>query len=74
MLLAVTVLVVPIAFVLNDAEPLTVNTSPDNRSSRYVTVADVVPSYGLLVAVIVTASGFAVISAVAVGEPDSESV
>ena len=48
----------PLATVLeaNVAVPLVVNTSPATRLSRYVTLALVLPSYVLLLAVIVTAS------------------
>ena len=69
MLDAVTVFVLPIAFVPKVAVPLTVNASPVMRSSAYVTLAVLLPSYCLLVAVIVTANALAVMLDVAVGAP-----
>ena len=74
MLDAVTVLVAPTVFVAKVGVPLTVKVSPEMRSSEYVTVAVVVPSYVLLLAAIDTSRGFGAISAVVVGEPVSDNV
>ena len=65
----VTVFVLPIAFVSKVAVPLTVNASPVMRSSANVTLAVLLPSYCLLIALIVTANDLAVMLDVAVGAP-----
>ena len=66
MLFAVTVRDVPTAAESKFADPLTVNKSPAIRSSVYETDAAVKPLYTLFDAVMVTASGFAVMFAVVV--------
>ena len=60
---AVTTFVVPMFLSLKVAVPLTVMTSPLTRLSAYVTVAFVLPSYTLLLAVIVTFKVLDVIAA-----------
>ena len=54
MLFAVTVFPLATVFEANVGVPLTVNTSPATLLSRYVTLAFVLPSYVLLLAVMVT--------------------
>ena len=63
---AVTVLPVPTFLLSKVGVPLTVRTSPETRSSVYVTVADVVRSYVLLLAEMVTVKLRVVMFAVAV--------
>ena len=63
---AVTVLPFAAVLSLNVAVPLTVNESPAMRLSAYVTDAASLALYTLFDAVIVTASDFAVMSAVVV--------
>ena len=66
MLAAVTVFEFPTVFEAKVAVPLTVKSSPAIRLSEYVTLAAVVLSYTLLLAVIVTARLRAVMFAVVV--------
>jgi hypothetical protein len=68
MLAAVTVFEFPTDFEANVGVPATVTSSPDTRLSPYTTVAVVVPSYTLLLAVMVTVNARAVMFAVAVAE------
>ena len=70
--LAVTVLPVPTVFEANVAVPLAVRLSPATRSSPYVTEAAVVPSYVLLVAVIVTVRVLTVMFTVVVVDVGTE--
>ena len=66
MLVAVTVFPVPTVAESKVGVPLAVKESPLIRSSVYVTDAAVDPLYTLLVAVMVTTRGFAVMFAVVV--------
>ena len=65
---AVTVFELPTVLEENVGVPLTVKMSPDTRLSAYTTVAVVVPSYTLLLAVMVTVNARAEMFAVAVAE------